>query len=422
MQTDMDAQHFRILNLDTSNLILDELPSQAAQAHKWFNSYSQGTHSFGVAQPAFSDISGQLTFFQQQSITRLGRIIVGEWAATVINPSKVPTLDNIRAPLDDVTLAHKRITSLGDPIDDQDAVPLHLINDIASGLHPKAAVRCATTENITRGGLQDIDGVTLVDNDRVLVKNQGANKFNGIWNAHPGSWTRAADGDTCSDQETASVFVLEGDTQANTTWFQTTPIPSPCNLNTVEFIWELLSRSNTVQAGAGLDQSGNTIFAVGTTDRISIGVGIDIDANYEGQETITTLGVVDTGAWEAQVVEGDFGGTGVANIGKTITLAGNLATVVNSIDLAGSFLTFNLLGSALLTLPTTGTLATLNGNEILTNKHISGDQIDSGIVLISHGGTSANTATAAIKNLLPDVTGNAGKSLHTDGGDVFYWA
>jgi trimeric autotransporter adhesin len=65
------------------------------------------------------------------------------------------------------------------------------------------------------------------------------------------------------------------------------------------------------------------------------------------------------------IISGANGGTGVANTGKTITLGGNLTT-------SGAFAT-TLTSTALtnVTLPTTGTLATLAGTETLTNKTLT---------------------------------------------------
>lgn len=72
----------------------------------------------------------------------------------------------------------------------------------------------------------------------------------------------------------------------------------------------------------------------GTANRLTVtqGTGVsgnptlDISASYIGQATITTLGIITTGEWRGTVVAGLYGGTGVANSGKTITLGGNLVT------------------------------------------------------------------------------------------------
>ena len=64
-------------------------------------------------------------------------------------------------------------------------------------------------------------------------------------------------------------------------------------------------------------------------------------------------------------IAGQFGGTGVANIGKTITLGGNLTTL-------GAFATtLTSTATTSVTLPTTGTLSTIGGAEILINKTLT---------------------------------------------------
>lgn len=57
----------------------------------------------------------------------------------------------------------------------------------------KAPVRVATTANITLSGEQTIDGIAVVADDRVLVKNQSTASENGIYIAATGTWSRAAD-------------------------------------------------------------------------------------------------------------------------------------------------------------------------------------------------------------------------------------
>jgi len=64
---------------------------------------------------------------------------------------------------------------------------------------------------------------------------------------------------------------------------------------------------------------GGTVTSVsGTTNRISSTGGatpvIDIDSAYVGQTSLTTLGTVTTGTWNADVVTVPFGGTGLATI------------------------------------------------------------------------------------------------------------
>jgi len=422
MQTDMDANNFRILNLDTSNLVLDEIPTQGAVTNNWFNSYDQGTHSFGILRPTFVNIGGNLTLSQQGAITRVGHIILGEWSGTPLAPTRVPILNLIRPPANSLDLANQKIINLADPVVDSDAVNLRFLNLIAN-IHPKQAARLASTENMVLATLSHpIDGEAIFDNDRILAKNQAHPEQNGIYLAHPGAWTRSTDNDTCTEMDSATVFITEGDTQSGTTWLQENDPPANCIIGQAQWSWVIISRNLHVQAGPGIDVNGTIISAVGTANRISISTGIDIDQNYEGQDSIGIVGTIFQGTWEGDILESEFGGTGLNNHGFQISLAGNLTTTIATGAPVGSFVTFNLLGSSLVTLPVVGRLATLAGDETFTNKHISATQIDSGVLLISHGGTSANTAVEAANNLLPDQTGHAGQYLTTDGFGNLSWA
>jgi hypothetical protein len=81
---------------------------------------------------------------------------------------------------------------------------------------------------------------------------------------------------------------------------------------------------------------------------------------------IATVGTITSGTWNGGVIAGQYGGTGVNNSGKTITLGGNLTT-------AGAFATtLTSTAATNVTLPVSGTLSTLSGNEVLTNKTING--------------------------------------------------
>lgn len=65
-----------------------------------------------------------------------------------------------------------------------------------------------------------------------------------------------------------------------------------------------------------------------------------------------TLGTISSATWNGTTISGQYGGTGVNNSGKTITLAGNFTT-------SGAYAcTLTLTGATNVTLPTSGTLAT----------------------------------------------------------------
>lgn len=78
------------------------------------------------------------------------------------------------------------------------------------------------------------------------------------------------------------------------------------------------SNTSTVQSVPGV--SGRTIVS-GLAN-----VVIDIDSNYAGQSSISTLGTVTQGAWEGSPVKAHSGGTGMSgpfNVGDTIYANGN---------------------------------------------------------------------------------------------------
>jgi hypothetical protein len=67
--------------------------------------------------------------------------------------------------------------------------------------------------------------------------------------------------------------------------------------------------------------------------------------------SLTSVGTIATGTWQGTVVAGQYGGTGVANTGKTITVSGN--TTIGSSTHTVAFVTS---ANTSVTLPTTGTL------------------------------------------------------------------
>ncbi len=70
-----------------------------------------------------------------------------------------------------------------------------------------------------------------------------------------------------------------------------------------------------------------------------------------GNISLTTIGTIGIGTWNATIISGQYGGTGVANTGKTLTLGGNLSTA--------SAIAFSCTGSVAFVGPTAAVTITL---------------------------------------------------------------
>ena len=106
------------------------------------------------------------------------------------------------------------------PVAGTDLTTKDYVDNLVDGLSWKAAVRAATTVNITLSGPQTIDGVSVIAGDRVLVKNQSTPAQNGIYVAAAGAWVRSLDANTGAELLGAAVYVGEGTTNVSTRWTQ----------------------------------------------------------------------------------------------------------------------------------------------------------------------------------------------------------
>lgn len=84
--------------------------------------------------------------------------------------------------------------------------------------------KVAATTAITLSGLQTIDGVALVEDDRVLVTAQAAGATNGLYSAKPGAWVRTADADTSGEMPSGRLVGVALGANAGD-WVLTTPAP-----------------------------------------------------------------------------------------------------------------------------------------------------------------------------------------------------
>jgi len=117
------------------------------------------------------------------------------------------------------------------------------------------------------------------------------------------------------------------------------------------------------------------------------------------------------------IVSGAHGGTGINNLGKTITLGGNILTNGDFTVAGSNALTFNTSGFTNITLPTTGVLATLDGAESFTNKVINGVTLEKKATgFMISGGDISKSLTLSNNATLSGT--NTGDQLITLTGDV----
>ena len=83
------------------------------------------------------------------------------------------------------------------------------------GLDVKDSCRVSTTANITLSGTQTIDGVSVVANNRVLVKDQSTASQNGIYVCSSDPWLRSTDLNTGFNAANIFTFIEEGSSNAD---------------------------------------------------------------------------------------------------------------------------------------------------------------------------------------------------------------
>jgi hypothetical protein len=258
-------------------------------------------------------------------------IVNGDITNATISNAKLATISSADIPGDIVVrdgsgnFAVNEITIDGTVTNPTDAATKAYVDAaIAAGIVPHTPARVVSVTDIGSppAGLQTIDGVTLVDGDRVLLTGQSNPVENGLWVAHVGNWTRPADFANGAQAGPAYVLILEGAIYEGSSWLCTTPTAI---IGTDPIFFELFTLPNTTM-GANVGTGTGLVF------RNKTGVTLNFRTLLEGDAyTIITTGA-DT-----------------VSIGTDATSANTPNTIVardGSGNFAASTITANLTGAA----------------------------------------------------------------------------
>lgn len=285
------------------------------------------------------------------------------------------------------------------------------VDSSVAGLDWKNSVKVATTSNDDLSGYTydagnepqgavwtgvtvapTIDGVTLVDGDRILIKNDTDNSGvgNGLftYDAAQQALIRSGDADNTPNNEVSdglAVFIEEGTTNAGTAWVITSP-NGEATLGADEIIFTQFAGTNLYTANNGLSLVGNQFNVNSSTT-----VGFDLtnsvivrSNNVTGQLLLSTGTTGTEAAWGALNLNNSNAVTGLLNVTNGGT---GLTTVPSGSILIGAGT------SAMTTLAPTPATTADTINVLQTNS--AGDNVQyGGIALNQLSNVTVPTPTA----------------------------
>lgn len=149
----------------------------------------------------------------------------------------------------------------------------------AAGMKWRPSVKAATTANITLSGTQTIDGVSVIADDRVLVKNQSTSANNGVYVCAAGAWSRATDADSWDELVSQAVVVEQGTANADALYVCT--VNSGGTLGVTSVTWSQIGAT----ALSDGDKGDITVSGSGATWTIDNGVVTEAKMSFSDVTT-----------------------------------------------------------------------------------------------------------------------------------------
>ena len=275
VQTALSSKQDILINgiLDTNNVIIDGSISSGDYAKFTTNGLESRSISEIKSDLSLSVSDIDLSSYSGSSnITSIGTITSGTWQGSIINESYI-----------DNSLARKSY-----------------VDSVAQGLDIKDAVKVTTTANITLSGTQTIDGISVLADDRVLVKNQTTESENGIYLVKANAWVRANDlttGITVSSG--IFTFIEKGIVNGSSGWVLTT---NSGTVGTDALIFSQFSGAgSSTTASGGLTVNGSGAITLDTPSNVKSILNYldnsDLEA-FDGSTNIIELGTITNGTWQ----------------------------------------------------------------------------------------------------------------------------
>ena len=256
-------------------------------------------------------LTGTLTTASQPNVTSLGTLsslsVTGNVAAGNLTTAGVLSVTGtgVSSIAGNLDMTSNTIINLATPTNPTDAATKQYVDDIAQGLHTHDSCNAATNTTLatisggtvtynngasgvganltTTGSFTTIDGVTLSNGMRILVKNEANSAHNGIYDRTSTTvLTRSTDFDTPTEMAGGDfTFVTAGTLYDNTGWVMTDAVTT---VGTSPVDWVQFSGAGTYTAGTGLTLTG-TAFSVNASQSQITSVGTLTGLNSSGTVT-----------------------------------------------------------------------------------------------------------------------------------------